>query len=436
MSPSLFRALALRLVRLYHPRLGVDRPALPAGPWIVVANHPSGLIDPLVLQLALGQRLGFLAKAALFKNAAGRFAMEAFDAIAVARRHDGGGADADRQQNDATFAACRARLAQGKHLALFPEGISHPGPELAPLRTGAARIALSAVAEGTEVLHIVPVGLLYGHRQTFRSPVSALVGAPIDVGAFYRTHGDGVEAVRALTEAVREALVQVVLEAESAAIWQGLRVVAAVTDTEAGGAEAQTRIHRRALVLAEGFKRLSARDPERASALVAQAQAYLEAAEEAGLLAPEDDRAALVLEAPAPLGRLLGLLLALPLAAVGAVANWPTYRGIGRLANRLAGADTDVTSTYKLLGGMAFFPLTWLVWSVLGLCFVGPTGLLAGPVAAVTAPIALWVGERLDRRRRALRAAWLRLARAPVAFALAEQRRALAAAVEAALRGL
>jgi hypothetical protein len=65
---------------------------------------------------------------------------------------------------------------RGSHLALFPEGISHPGPELAPLRTGAARIALSAVAEGTEVLHIVPVGLLYGHRQTFRSPVSALVG--------------------------------------------------------------------------------------------------------------------------------------------------------------------------------------------------------------------------------------------------------------------
>jgi glycerol-3-phosphate O-acyltransferase / dihydroxyacetone phosphate acyltransferase len=114
-----FRGLALRLVRVYHPKISASTQALPEGPCIVVANHPSGLIDPLVLQLALGRPLAFLAKAPLFANPVGRFGMGAFDAIPVARRQDGGDPEVAQARNEQTFAACRRLLASGRDLALF-----------------------------------------------------------------------------------------------------------------------------------------------------------------------------------------------------------------------------------------------------------------------------------------------------------------------------
>src|SRR5262245_23000113 len=84
------RRLGEVLVRLYYPQLtvrGVERIAT-TGPLVVVANHPNGLLDPVVLRLALGRPVHFLAKSTLFKRAVGRLAMEAFDAIAVHRARD------------------------------------------------------------------------------------------------------------------------------------------------------------------------------------------------------------------------------------------------------------------------------------------------------------------------------------------------------------
>ena len=49
--------------------------------------------------------------------------------------------------NEATFAGCRALLRTGQPIALFPEGTTHSNTTMLPLRTGAARIALSAESE-------------------------------------------------------------------------------------------------------------------------------------------------------------------------------------------------------------------------------------------------------------------------------------------------
>ncbi|MCB9739546.1 MAG: 1-acyl-sn-glycerol-3-phosphate acyltransferase [Deltaproteobacteria bacterium] len=432
-----FRSLCLGLVRLYHPEIAAAGASLPPGPCIVVANHPSGLIDPLVLQLALGRPLAFLGKATLFANPVGAFAMASFSAIPVARRQDGGDEQAAKARNDATFSACRGLLAGGGDLALFPEGISHDRPGLAPLKTGAARIALSAVAaeDGPQSLHIVPVGLLYRSKQTFRSQVSAQIGAAIDVRAFFAAHGDDPDAVRALTAEVDAALSAVVLAAESVAVQNGLRLVAALTSP---GQDAAA-VHAHALKLARAFTALSQRDPGRAAALRERAEAYLAMSGELGLLAAEDERAALVLERPSrgPLGVLsagLSLLLLAPFAGLGALLNWPTYRGIGLLAERLAGDEADVVATYKLLGGMLLFPAGWLLSALLvGALSDATFGFAALLLAPLTGAVALRFSERLAVRRRALRAAWLRLGRAPLAFALAARRRELAMAVGAAL---
>jgi hypothetical protein len=68
---------------------------------------------------------------------------------------------------------------------IFPEGISHDQPFLAPLRTGAARIALQARDEaGVRDLRIVPVGLTFERKDAPRSRVLVQVGEPIAVDSW------------------------------------------------------------------------------------------------------------------------------------------------------------------------------------------------------------------------------------------------------------
>ena len=111
--------------------------------------------------------------------------MDAFGSIPIYRAHESGRA-ATRPlcvSNDDSFARCRAELASGGALALFPEGVSHSDPQLRPLKTGAARIALSAEAEhdGKLGITVVPVGLYYERKTMFRSSVLLAVGAPLAV---------------------------------------------------------------------------------------------------------------------------------------------------------------------------------------------------------------------------------------------------------------
>src|SRR5262245_10595853 len=91
------------LVRLFYRTIGLSgRERVPArGPVLVVANHPNGLADPVVLRIALGQPIAFLAKSTLFVGIA-RPAMDAFGAIPIHRPRDG----ARGGDNEETFALC------------------------------------------------------------------------------------------------------------------------------------------------------------------------------------------------------------------------------------------------------------------------------------------------------------------------------------------
>src|SRR5262245_49619855 len=130
MLRRLVRWLGETLVRVYYPEVSVvDGDRLPAsGPVIFVLNHPNGLLDPLVLRVASGRPVRFLAKSSLFGNPLGRLAMGAFGSVPVYRAQDANspaaGGDSRAAANEATFARCRALLAEGEAMALFPEGVS------------------------------------------------------------------------------------------------------------------------------------------------------------------------------------------------------------------------------------------------------------------------------------------------------------------------
>lgn len=433
LGPRLIRAVCLGLVRLFYREIhvaGAER--LPAdGPWLIASNHPNGLLDPLVLRLGLHRPIGFLAKSTLFANPIGRMTMESFGALKAFRQSDG----QDTSKNEQSFEHCRALLRRGGFLCLFPEGVSHSDPALRPFKTGAARIALSyereRLVQGSPPLWLVPAGLTYDAKETFRSTAAVTVGQPIDVAAFAKEHGSDQSAARALTDLLHQRLAQAVLQADSQELWRGMLAVAAWTDPQAARdlALRQQRAHR----LAERWSELNASDPAKALALQQQARDLVRSLRAVGLDDP------LALEAP-PLSALrllqplVSLLLLLPLAAVGAALGWLPYRAVRPLAVRLAGTETDLISTIKTLLGILALGLWWGAEAALA-GFWG--GWQAGLAVALLAPLGGWVAlrwtDRLETRRDALRAGWLTLRNDAVAGQIRQRRAELAAAVEATL---
>jgi 1-acyl-sn-glycerol-3-phosphate acyltransferase len=402
----------------------------------VVANHVNGLVDPLLILGFLPVRPRFLAKSTLWRNPLLRPVLALGGVIPVYRRSDAG---VDPAQNLATFDRCWELLAAGGSVALFPEGVSHSEPALQPLRTGAARIALEAERRfGPLGVAILPVGLVYDARETFRSRALVQVGPPVPVDADAR-RGDGdQERVRELTGRIREALDRVTLGYAS---WQEAALVERAADLYAessselpGDRPLAERVAIRRVVI-DRYGELRQQAPEAVHDLAEQVAAYDRLLRVTRL---RDDQVAALyprrLVAAFAARTLLRLLVTLPLAAVGSVLNWPPYRIAGRLADRFSpGADTR--ATYKLFSSLLLYPATWTLEAV-------AAGLAAGPRAAVAvallAPVAGWAAAVFHQRRRRLALetrAWLILRRhrglvEELRARRAELRRTLAALAE------
>jgi len=388
----------------------------------------------MVLRVATGVPARFLAKGTLFKNPVSRLAMEAFGSIPIHRAHESGGRAADASRNDESFARCRAELAAGGALALFPEGVSHSDPQLRPLKTGAARIALSTEAEhdGRLGVTLVPVGLYYERKALFRSSVLLVVGEPIAVApllADYRR--DERQTVEALTGTIDARLDEVVLQAESRDLLAGIARVARWTSDEASQDLAAQ--HQRAREMADAYARLRARDPARVESIAAEVRAYARVLRQMGVRDPW----ALEL-APLRPGALAAafakLIVAAPLAALGAVMGWIPYRLAGEVAKRVT-RDDDVLGTTKLIAGTVFLALAWgLEATAAALAWGAGCAVPVFVAGVVTGYVALRFEELRREAAEAWRLVMLRAFHHQTTARLAERRRALADEVARGLR--
>lgn len=415
---ALIRAWALGLLRLFYPARTVTGAArIPlSGPVIVVSNHPNGLLDPLVVRLALGRPVAFLSKSTFWDRAFFRACVEAFGALPVYRAHE-----ADTRQNEQTFARCHALLAGGGWLALFPEGKSHAATTLQPIKTGAARIALGA---GVPV-QVLPVGLLYADKEVFRSAVAVVVGTP-----FVVQPGDPGDrsAVASLTQAINAGLAEVVLQAEDAEVWRAFLAVAHWT----GAIELAAR-EQRARALAARWATLRVEEPETAEVIAEGVRRYARSLRAVGIDDP------FTIETGLPGRELAGLLpvVALaPFALFGAVLAWLPYRLVRPVSRRFAAGQADVVGTVKLLLGFIVLSVTYIAWAFAAAWACSPAvpaALLALAVGPATGLAALRFDERLTLRREAFRGIVVRLFKPKLALALAERRRELSSAVLNAL---
>ena len=183
-------------------------------PSIVVSNHPNTLLDPLNVACRVNKVVHFLANAGLFQSKFGNWFFNTFYCIPIQRQKDVGG---KRIQNDEAFARCDEFLTGGGCLYIAPEGTSVMERRLRPIKTGTARIALSAEDKNDFKLGltIVPCGLTYNDPQHFRSEVLLNVGKPIKVANYQSVYkSDKQKAVKQLTNDLEQHMITLLLHPE------------------------------------------------------------------------------------------------------------------------------------------------------------------------------------------------------------------------------
>src|ERR1041385_8669328 len=313
-------------------------------PVIFAVNHPNGLIDPVFLLCYAPRPVSFLAKAPLFRMPLISWFVKGFDSIPVYRKED----NFSPAQNRETFARARETLASGGAIAIFPEGTTHSDPRLKALKTGAARIALGSSLPRVVV---IPTGLFYTSKQTFRSSAVMYFGAPLECGGV-ATALDGEpprDEVEALTDRIEKALADVVIQADSRAALDLIDRADRIFRLGRGDL-AQALDTRKRFV--EGYRWLCERDPERLAHAPSRIERF-EAELGAAKLEPKE------LVPPPFLGsvKTIGtLLVLLPLALAGAIIHWPIYRLIGFAVRRIR-SDEEMVATQKAVGGLALYPL-------------------------------------------------------------------------------
>jgi 1-acyl-sn-glycerol-3-phosphate acyltransferase len=398
----------------------VGRERIPRGvPLLIVANHVNSLIDPILVMGYVGVRPRILAKSTLWRHPVVAPLLMLAGAVPVFRHQD----DADVSRNLDTFGRCRETLAAGGTVLLFPEGRSHNQPHQLPLKTGAARIALETEARhGPRGLQVVPVGLTYEAKDRFGSRVLVFVGDPIAVAPFveaYRTHAR--TAVRELTARMADELEAVTV---SHGTWEEARLVDRAARVMADDTVLSHRFSLRAQVMREYFA-LRRSAPERAASLERAVAAYDRSLAALGLEEADLDAAPAV---AAPGGRGLEALLVVP-GLIGVALNWLPFRLPGWISERLS-RTPDEPATTKLLGGLVFFPLFWILEATiaarLGGALWGAALLVLAPATGYASLVAFargrpWRGPRLDAHERLL--AELRTQRARLREALAESTR-------------
>lgn len=374
-------------------RLTVSGPEVPKhGPVLLVANHTNSLMDPALVTVASRRLVRFMAKAPLFVHPGIGWLVKAVGSVPVYRQMD------DPKlvsQNFDSFRDVHAALAEGFAVGIFPEGISHSASRLQPLKTGAARIAIGAAERIGHAFPIVPMGLVFRDRRTFRSPARVIVGESCawdDLAA--RGLGDK-EAVRELTRRIDASMRAVTLNLHDWRDEQLVRAAESVWHAEFGASRDPRDQMERLHVTADALARLRLGGDSDWRRVARELRSHDRILARLGLTPGTLGEQVSSDAAFAWALQRLPLLAMLPFAGVGLVLFWVPRELAGAIGARMArGEGEDTIPTFRVLCGGPIF-LVWFLALALASSFV--LGALGGVIVFVTLPViafgALVVGE-------------------------------------------
>lgn len=407
------KGLVKMVLALYYPNTRVTgREHLHLdGPTFIATNHPNTLLDAFNAAARVDEQVFFIANASLFKAPFQRWFFNTFYCIPIERPQDAEGRPIN---NEAAFARSTAHLEKGGHLYIAPEGTSIMERRLRPLKTGTARLALTAehVNDFDLNVRILPIGLNYERPDKFGSKLLINVGAPILVSEFEsQYHDDSFGAARQLTDLFEERLRALLIDTHSEAEDQLVRQLETILQTSAPAD--QQRHFQRIKHLIRGLRQWQEKAAGEHNRFQERVQHYFSQLQEQGLSDRAVDRQ---LEGGnrqrrVPLWLRTGALLSgLPLFAYGLLNNFLPYF-IPKWITRQLDLYVGYKATSKIIIGFLTFPLfyglqTWLVdarwgWPVSFLYFVSliPLGYFAHRYPSFFRDVrAAWRWRRLKKR--------------------------------------
>jgi 1-acyl-sn-glycerol-3-phosphate acyltransferase len=366
------RGFVRALAKFYYPRIEVTGSGLipRTGPVLLVANHPNSLIDPVLLGIAAQRPVRLMAKAPLFDVPVFGAVLRSLGMVPAYR-----GSDDAKQvaKNRESLAVAGRQLAEGVVMGIFPEGKSHDAAQLALVRSGAARLAMEALAAGAQGLRVVPVGLNYERKERFRSAVWIKVGRPIDASRWLQMHGgDEHRAMRTLTQEIDARLRHCITHLDNVAWETLLDELEAMLPPAPGGRKAVlATLHRRKRA-ADAINFFHRADSARAETAAARVRAHALELEKAGV--PPDARL-LAGRGVSVWGALLRDGVLLLLGGIGGLLGFLHHLvpyGIVRLiVGRTAGKGRMTVALHRLLASLPVYAAWYVfVWWRMQLYFV------------------------------------------------------------------
>ena len=345
-----------------------------SGPLIVVANHPSTFMDPIVIATTLDRKFYFLAKGILFKGKFTKWLFPKFNMIPVYRKQDDPG---EMNKNEETFDACFEHLEKGKAILIFPEGISITERKLRPIKTGAARIVLGAEARNNFQLNsqIVTIGLNYANPHKFNRELYINIATPINVSEYKELfEADPFNAARELTETIRskmEKLIIAINDQRTAELSNDIESLykhklskdLGISDDDKDSSFMLSKN------IAAAVDHFIQTEPKRAEKMTLRIKEYFANLKTLGLedsdLAPTNESRSLVRSS---IQDLFIIAIGFPLYIYGLINNYLPFKIPGWIANRIASRREFVGSIGMTLGSFTFlvFYITQiiLVWKL------------------------------------------------------------------------
>jgi 1-acyl-sn-glycerol-3-phosphate acyltransferase len=386
---ALFRHWIRLSVTAFFRRIEVDGlENIPSeGGGIIVSWHPNGMIDPALIFDRFPRPIVFGARHGLFAWPGLGTILRALNTVPIYRASDseGGSEEERRAANEKSLGALADAVAGGSFACLFPEGDSHDAPHLIELKTGAARFYFAAVertATDDPPPVILPVGLFYDRKRSFRSSVLVEFHPPFELPEQLQTppppeasEEERRAFYRAVTDAIENELSEVIHATED---WElhflmhrSRKLARAERAARSGSLPRKPSMTERVLGFERvwtGYRARLKTHPEQVEQLRGAIADYDADLRALGIEDHELDHhprlASRALVAILAIQVIAVFILFPPLLLVGYFVNGPTAVLVWFLARRFASKKKD-EATIKLLAGTFLFPITWALWGTL-----------------------------------------------------------------------
>ena len=410
-----------------------------SGPVIFAINHPNNLIDSLVVAYAIERKIHYLATAQLFRNKIFSLFLHNMGVIPVYRKQDD---TSHGQKNVSMFQACYDILKDGGAIGIYPEGTTHAEPRIRKIKTGAARIALETETLYHPGVNLIPVGLNFSVRKSFRSEVIVRIGPPIPASTYLEKYQAApMEAVEQLTDDLQKAIeAQVIvvdepeldrLVKEIQEIYKG-ELIRDLIEIRGLKKEEIDRFQLSKRLIA-GIHYFNEKNPDLIRSIQEEIQNYTGRLKK---IKVHDGLIERLINNPTSyrqfLLRVVLMIVCLPLALWGAANHFFPYR-ISRIASRrIAKKETDY-ATVRILSGILLYTIFYVAQIYAVLRWVG---LFPAIIYGITLPIAgafaYYYKEKFRKMREDFKLIFIMITRKQLLQRLVEQRERLIATLDQA----